>query len=66
MMKTRYHLEPFSLDEALSKEADRVRAGWNYDWHYVAVGQYFRQVVRYLEYFGADSQGEVSVNISIV
>jgi hypothetical protein len=55
MMKARYHLEPASLEEALQLEPERIRSGWDYDWHYVAVGSYCQQIVRYFECFGREN-----------
>jgi hypothetical protein len=52
MMKARYHLEPATLEDAIRLEPQRIRDGWGYDWHYVAVGRYLEQVRRYLETFG--------------
>jgi hypothetical protein len=52
MMRARYHLESASLTRALALEPARMAAGWDYDWHYVAVGRYAAQVRRYIESFG--------------
>jgi hypothetical protein len=52
MMRT-LHLEPASLECALRLEEARMAAGWDYDWHYVNVGLYLKQVARYLDTFGA-------------
>lgn len=54
MMKSRYHLEPASLEKALLLEPARIAAGWDYDWHYTAVSRYHDQIVRYLEHFGPE------------
>lgn len=46
-MNRQYQLEPLSLTRALAAEDDRVAAGWGWDWHYVRLGLYARQLRRW-------------------
>ena len=55
MMRHYYKLEPLSLSQALDAEPERIDAGWDFDWHYVAVGLYAAQVQRYLSTFGSQN-----------
>jgi hypothetical protein len=50
-MNLQYQLEPLGLREALAAEPARIRAGWGWDWHYVAVSRYAAQLRRYFELF---------------
>lgn len=36
---------------ALAKEAERLRAGWSWDWSYVGAGLYYEQLRRYYDLF---------------
>jgi hypothetical protein len=36
---------------ALSKERERIEAGWEHIWHYIAMGRYLEQVQRYFDAF---------------
>lgn len=53
-MNVQQHLEPLSFEEALDAEAERIEAGWGWDWHYAAVSRYAEQVERYFNLFGRD------------
>ena len=55
MMKTQYHLEPEGIFRAVELESSRRTAGWDYDWHYVAAGQYAAQVRRFFDRFGTEN-----------
>jgi Sulfotransferase family len=44
-------LEPLELAEAIAAEPERIAAGWGWDWHYVQLGLYARQLRRYFELF---------------
>jgi hypothetical protein len=39
--------ETLSFEEALEQEAERVREGWDFMWHYAALGFYARQVAAF-------------------
>jgi hypothetical protein len=54
MMKSRYDLEPATLDEALALEPERIASGWDYDWHYASASRYYRQLLPYFQVFGAE------------
>lgn len=54
MMRYFYNLEPLGWKKALDAEQSRIAAGWDFDWHYLAVGCYATQVMRYLELFGSN------------
>lgn len=43
--------EPLPFEEALAAEPERIEAGWDWIWHYQAVGEYRSQVERYLASF---------------
>jgi hypothetical protein len=51
MMRCLYRLEPLEFDAALAAENARRAAGWDFDWHYLAVSRYAEQVARYLDCF---------------
>jgi hypothetical protein len=55
MMHAKYHLETRDLIDALSLEAARKAAGWDYDWHYAGVSRYADQVARYISVFGKEN-----------
>ena len=50
-MNREVSLEPLSLAEAIEAEPTRIADGWGWDWHYVAVGLYARQLRRYFDLF---------------
>ena len=54
MMRGLYALEPLSISAAIDAETDRIKAGWDWDWHYLNVSRYGEQVQRYLDVFGQD------------
>ncbi|MBO9997919.1 MAG: sulfotransferase [Cyanobacteria bacterium SID2] len=54
-MNYRSLLEPLSLDKALDREAERIQAGWDYDWHYTKVGMYYPQIEKYINCFGREN-----------
>jgi len=54
-MNRQFHLEELTLEEALEAEPERRRAGYGYDWHYVAVGRYGEQLERYVARFGREA-----------
>ncbi|MEM1366711.1 MAG: sulfotransferase [Cyanobacteria bacterium P01_H01_bin.15] len=54
MMRGKYLLEPLPLVQALEQEGNRIQQNWGWDWHYVQVGMYYKQVQRYFELFGKD------------
>ena len=43
-----------SFEEALSKEQERIEAGWGILWHYTHAGFYFEQLSRYYRIFRPD------------
>ena len=51
MWRLRDGRETLSFEDAISKEADRKRKGYSFDYLYVERGMYFRQVKAYLESF---------------
>lgn len=53
-MNRQFQLEPLELEGAIAAEPERIRAGWGYDWHYVAVGSYAAQIERYFRTFGRE------------
>lgn len=50
-MNVQNQLEPLGLREAISEEPARIHAGWGWDWHYVNVGLYGKQMQRYYNLF---------------
>jgi len=50
-MSREVSLEPLALADAIAAEPERIAEGWGWDWHYVAVGLYGRQLRRYYELF---------------
>lgn len=46
--------EDLSFADALAAEQDRIRAGWQHMWHYVAMGQYARQLQPFVDAFGRE------------
>lgn len=50
-MNRQYGLEPYPLLAAVEREPERLRAGWGYDWHYLGVSSYARQLSEYLRHF---------------
>jgi hypothetical protein len=53
MWRLRDGRETLSFEEAISKEADRKKKGYSFDYFYVERGMYFRQVKAYLDSFKA-------------
>ncbi len=45
--------EPLSFAEALAAEDERIAAGWDFGWHYRAVGRYGEQLEPFYERFPA-------------
>jgi hypothetical protein len=56
-MNRQYGLEPLTVMEAVEREGERKDAGWGYDWHYVSVGRYARQLEEYLAVFPEERIG---------
>ena len=54
MMRYFYNLEPLGWKKALIAEQSRIDAGWDFDWHYLAVGCYATQVKRFIDLFGSN------------
>jgi hypothetical protein len=53
-MNRRRGLEPIGdFEAALDAEAGRMAEGFEWDWHYLAVGRYAGQLERYIDRFGA-------------
>jgi hypothetical protein len=50
-MNREINLEPLDLAAAIEAEPARIADGWGWDWHYVAVGLYARQLRRYFDLF---------------
>jgi Sulfotransferase family len=56
LMNRRRGLEPLAdFRAALAAEPARIAAGWDWDWHYAALGRYHTQLTRFLDRFGADN-----------
>jgi Sulfotransferase family len=53
-MNVQYQLEPLPLLEAVAAEDERRAANWGWDWHYVNLGLYSRQLRRYFETFARE------------
>lgn len=53
-MNRQFQLEDLELEDAIAAEPERRRAGWGYDWHYVAVGSYASQIERCFRTFGRE------------
>jgi len=56
-MNRQFGLEPLSLMEAVEGEAERVEAGWGYDWHYAGVSRYSGQLGEYFKFFSHEQLG---------
>lgn len=52
--KVRSLQDPLSFEDALAAEADRIRDGHTFGWHYATSGLYTDQVQRYLDVFGRE------------
>jgi Sulfotransferase family len=50
-MNVQNQLEPLGLADALAEEEARRAAGWGWDWHYLNLGFYARQLRRYYRLF---------------
>jgi hypothetical protein len=50
-MNIQYQLEPLGLRDAIEAEDARRAAKWGWDWHYVNLGLYAKQLRRFLDLF---------------
>jgi hypothetical protein len=50
-MNKQYQLEPLDLMDAVAAEPERINAEWGWDWHYVNIGLYSKQLKRYYDLF---------------
>lgn len=50
-MNVQYQLEPLGLLDAVAAEPERRAANWGWDWHYVNMGLYARQLRHYFQTF---------------
>lgn len=44
--------ESLSFEEALNREEERIKEGWEFSWHLKQMGLYSRQIQRYFDHFG--------------
>ena len=51
MVREKYLLEPLRLAQAIAQEKERIRNNWGWDWHYVSMGMYYKQLKLYLDLF---------------
>lgn len=52
LMNRQRDLEPLeSFEEAIAEEGIRKENGWGWDWHYLSLGRYHEQLMRYYERF---------------
>lgn len=51
MVKEKYRLEPLELTQALDQEQERIAKNWGWDWHYINVGMYYKQLKYYFNCF---------------
>lgn len=54
MVREKYLLEPLRLAQALAQEEERIHNNWGWDWHYVSMGMYYKQLKLYLDIFGSE------------
>lgn len=55
-MNRRRGLEPLAdFEAALEAEPGRIAQGWEWDWHYLAIGRYAGQLERYIARFGREN-----------
>jgi hypothetical protein len=57
-MNVQYQLEPLSLPDAIAEEKARAEANWGWDWHYVNMSLYSKQLKRYFDLF---DRGQIKV-----
>jgi hypothetical protein len=53
-MNVQFQFEPLSLREAIAAEECRRAANWGWDWHYVNMGLYSKQLKRYFDLFNRE------------
>lgn len=46
--------ETVSFSEALEREQERIREGWEFSWHLTGMGRYHDQIQRYFDYFESE------------
>jgi hypothetical protein len=53
-MNKQLNLEPLDLIDAVLAESSRIEQKWGWDWHYVNIGLYSKQLKNYYQYFSPD------------